>query len=191
MTENEMMEKLKATLKPKRYIHSLGVCDTAIKLAKQFEVDSDKAYLAGLLHDCAKCFEHEKQLELCRQYGIELSKITLECPAVIHAPLGAAVAKTEYGIEDEEILRSIELHTTGGCDMTKLDKIIYIADMIEPSRDYKGVDSLRKAAKEDLDKAMLMALQSTLKFNIKKGSIIHPDTIDAWNDLLITHKESD
>lgn len=190
MTEKEMTEKLKSALKPKRYIHSLGVCETAVKLAKQFEVDRDKAYLAGLLHDCAKCFEHEKQLELCRQYGIELSEITLECPAVIHAPLGAAVARSEYGIDDEEILRSIALHTTGGCDMTKLDKIIYIADMIEPSRDYKGVDSLRKAAKEDLDKAMLMALQSTLKFNIKKGSIVHPDTIDAWNDLL-THKESD
>ncbi|MDO5397276.1 MAG: bis(5'-nucleosyl)-tetraphosphatase (symmetrical) YqeK [bacterium] len=190
MTEKEMKEKLKSVLKPKRYIHSLGVCDTAVKLAKQFGVDKEKAYLAGLLHDCAKCFEHEKQLELCKEYGIELSGITLECPAVIHAPLGAAVARAEYGIDDEEILQSIALHTTGGCNMTKLDKIIYIADMIEPSRDYKGVDGLRKEAGKDLDSAMLTALQSTLKFNIKKGSIIHPDTIDAWNDLLI-HKESD
>lgn len=190
MTEKEIKEKLKVVLKPKRYDHSIGVCDTALKLAKRFCVDKEKAYIAGLLHDCAKCFETEKQIELCREYGVELSEITLKVPAVIHAPLGAAVARAEYGIEDEEILQAIAFHTTGGCNMTKLDKIIYIADMIEPSRDYKGVDSLRKEAGKDLDSAMLMALQSTLKFNIKKGSIVHPDTIEAWNDLLI-HKESD
>ena len=190
MTDKEMKARLKSILKPKRYVHSLGVCDTAVKMAKLFGVDKEKAYLAGLLHDCAKCFDNQKQTELCAQYGIELSEITIKCPAVIHAPLGAAVARAEYGIEDEDILRAISLHTTGGCDMTKLDKIIYIADMIEPSRDYKGVDELRREAKKDLDNAMFMALQSTLKFNLKKGSLIHPDTIDAWNDLLI-HKESD
>lgn len=190
MTENEMKEKLKSALKPKRYIHSIGVCDTAIKLAERFGADKEKAYIAGLLHDCAKCFDNEKQIELCSKYGIELSRITIECPAVIHAPLGAAVAKAEYGINDKEILQAIEFHTTGGCNMTKLDKIIYIADMIEPSRDYTGVDVLRKEAEKDLDNAMLMALQSTLEFNIKKRSIVHPYTIDAWNDLLI-HKESE
>lgn len=190
MTENEMKEKLKAILKPKRYIHSIGVCDTALKLAELFDVDTKKAYIAGLLHDCAKCFDNEKQIELCNEYGIKLSRITLECPAVIHAPLGAAVAKAEYGINDEEILHAIAFHTTGGCNMTRLDKIIYIADMIEPSRDYPGVDALRKEAEKDLDSAMLMALKSTLEFNIKKGSIVHPDTIDAWNDLLI-RKESE
>ena len=190
MTENEMKEKLKAALKPKRYIHSMGVCDTAHRMAARFGVDTKKAYLAGLLHDCAKCFENEKQIGLCKEYGIELSRITLECPAVIHAPLGAAIAKAEYGINDKEILQAILFHTTGGWNMTKLDKIIYIADMIEPSRDYPGVEDLRKEAEKDLDNAMLMALKSTLEFNIKKGNIVHPDTINAWNDLLIS-KESE
>lgn len=188
MTEKEMLAKLKKALKPKRYVHSLGVSSTAVKLAEKFNVDTDKARIAGMLHDCAKCIDSDEQIKLCEKYNIPLSDITLECPAVIHAPLGAAVAKAEYGIEDCEILRSIALHTTGGKNMSKLDKIIYIADMIEPSRDYKGVDDLRKIAMSNLDEAMLEALQSTLKFNIKKESLVHPDTIDAWNDLLLNNK---
>lgn len=185
MTEKEMLARLKKELKPKRYVHSLGVSNTALKLAERFGVDKDKARIAGLLHDCAKCINTDEQIEMCGKFNIPLSAITLECSAVIHAPLGAAVAKAEYGIEDEEILNAIALHTTGGSNMSKLDKIIYIADMIEPSREYKGVEDLRRIAMNDLDKAMLEALQSTLKFNIKKGSLLHPDTIDAWNDLLL------
>lgn len=190
MTEKEMKERLKAALKPKRYQHCMGVCSEAVRMAKLFGADREKARIAALLHDCAKCIEHKEQLKLCEKYGIELDEITLKCPAVIHAPLGAAIAKAEYEIEDEEILRAVALHTTGGADMTTLDKIIYIADMIEPSRDYKGVDELRSLTRKDLDDAMFEALQSTLKFNLKKGAVIHPDTISAWNSLLL-HKESD
>lgn len=187
MTEKEIKERLKAALKPKRYQHSMGVCSEAVKMAKLFGVDRDKARVAALLHDCAKCIEGKEQIKLCKKYGIELDEITLSCPAVIHAPLGAAIAKAQYEIEDEDILHAISLHTTGGKDMTDLDKIIYIADMTEPSRDYKGVDQLRATAHKDLDEAMFEALQSTLKFNLKKGTVIHPDTIAAWNSLLL-HK---
>lgn len=185
-----MKERLKKALKESRYLHSIGVCETAVEMAKLYGVDEEKAYIAGLLHDCAKCFSNEEQLRLCDEYGIELDEITLACPAIIHAPLGAAIAESEYGIKDEEILRAIRLHTTGGERMTKLDKIIYIADMIEPHRDYEGVDRLRKLAYGNLDKAMLASLQSTLKFNVQKGATIHPDTLSAWNSLLL-HKESE
>lgn len=185
-----MKEKLRKVLKESRYLHSLGVSETAVKMAKLYGVDEEKAYLAGLLHDCAKCFDSETQTAMCKQYGIELDEITLACPAVIHAPLGAAVAKAEYGIEDEEILSAIRLHTTGGAKMTRLDKIIYIADMVEPTRAYNGVDELREIAFKDLDEAMFKALQSTLRFNIQKGTAIHPDTLSAWNSLLL-HKESE
>lgn len=185
-----MKNKLKSVLKESRYLHSIGVCETAVKMARLYGVDEEKAYIAGLLHDCAKCFSNEEQIKMCRDYGIELDEITLACPAVIHAPLGAAVARAEYGIEDEEILRSIRLHTTGGKNMTRLDKIIYIADMIEPTRDYSGVDELREIAFKNLDEAMKKSLQSTLRFNIQKGTVIHPDTLSAWNSLLL-YEESE
>ncbi len=185
-----MKDKLKKALNPNRYIHSIGVCETAVKMAKIYGVDEEKAYIAGLLHDCAKCFDNEVQIKMCRDYGMVLDEITLACPAVIHAPLGAAVARAEYGVTDEEILRAIRLHTTGGTNMTKLDKIIYIADMTEPSRAYNGVDELREISLINLDEAMKKSLQSTLRFNIQKGTVIHPDTLSAWNSLLL-HKESD
>jgi len=185
MTIEQMKERLQGTLKPKRYIHSLGVCDTAVRLAKLYGADEEKAYLAGLLHDCAKCFDNETQTEMCRKYGVELTEDDILCPPVIHAPLGAAVARAEYGIEDKEILRAIALHTTGGKDMTALDKIIYISDMIEPSREYPGVEELRRAAENGLDSAILLSLRRTLEFNLAKNKIIHPDTITAWNSLII------
>lgn len=185
-----MKDKLRKSLKESRYIHSIGVCETAVEMAKIYGVDEKKAYVAGLLHDCAKCFDYETQIQMCREFGIVLDEITLACPAVIHAPLGAAMAKAEYGIEDEEILRAIRLHTTGGTNMTKLDKIIYIADMIEPSRRFDGVDELRGMSLLNLDTAMENSLRSTLNFNIQKGTVIHPDTLSAWNNLLL-HKESD
>ena len=187
MTVGQMKEMLRGTLNPKRYIHSLGVCDTAVRLARLYGADEEKAYLAGLLHDCAKCYDGEGQRAVCEKYGVHLTEDDILCPPVIHAPLGAAVARAEYGIEDEEILRAIALHTTGGRDMTVLDKIIYISDMTEPSRDYPGVEELRSAAENGLDRAMLLSLRRTLEFNLAKNKIIHPDTITAYNSVLKDH----
>lgn len=179
-----MKEKLKRTLSEKRYKHSLGVCDEAVKLAQKYGADKDKAYLAGLLHDCAKGYDINKQIELCGEYRIALDKITLVCTPVIHAPLGAAVANDEYGIDDEEILEAIRCHTVAKENMSILDKIIYVADMIEPMRDFPGVDEIRKAAYEDIDKAFIMGLKQSIVFNAEKNKIIHPDTISAWNYML-------
>ncbi len=181
---NRMKDKLKKTLSEKRYKHSLGVCDEAVKLAKLYGADEEKAYLAGLLHDCAKGYDADKQIELCTKYGVELDEITLSCKAVIHAPLGAAVAKDKYGIDDKEILEAIRCHTVAKANMSLLDKIIYIADMIEPMRDFPGVDKLRKAAYEDIDKAFIIGLKQSIVFNAEKNKIIHPDTISAWNYML-------
>ena len=99
----EIKEKLKKTLPEKRYIHSLGVADEAKRLAEVYGCDADKAYLAGLLHDCAKGYTQEEQFRLCSEYGVKLDKISKKCPAVIHAPLGAEVARREYKIDDDEI----------------------------------------------------------------------------------------
>lgn len=184
-----MKEKLKKALSEKRYKHCLGVCDEAVKMAERFGADKEKAYLAGLLHDCAKGYTNDEQIELCGRYGVELDDITFACKPVIHAPLGAAIAKNEYGIDDEEILEAIRCHTVAKENMSLLDKIIYIADMIEPMRDFPGVDKLRKTAYDDIDKAVIMGLKKSIVFNAEKNKIIHPNTISAWNDMLRDSKQ--
>lgn len=169
----------------KRLIHSFGVRDVAAKLAKQHGFDMEKAVVAGLLHDCAKGFSEEEQLRLCEEYGIKLDEVTLACPAVIHAPLGAEVARREFGICDEEVLDAIRYHTVARAGMTPLEKIVYLADMIEPLRIFDGVNELRRAAYSDLDRAFLDALNKSISFNLEKNSVIHPDTLNARNDMLI------
>lgn len=181
-----MKEKLKKTLSEKRYAHCMGVCDEAVKIARKYGEDEEKAYIAALLHDCAKGFDIDTQIKLCNEYGIELDDITLKCPAVIHAPLGAVIAQKEYGIDDAEILVAIRVHTVGKENMSLLDKIIYIADMIEPNRSYDGVEELRKTAYEDIDTAFTAGLKQSIVFNAKRNKIIHPDTIIAWNYILGT-----
>lgn len=180
-----MKNKLREMLPPKRYKHSMGVCAEAVKMAKLYGEDTEKAYIAGLLHDCAKCFSENEQIRLCGEYGIELDKVTLACPAVIHAPLGAETAKREFGIGDEEILNAIRFHTVARAGMTKLEKIVYIADMTEPMRDFNGVDKIRALAYENLDDAFLEALNQSMGFNLKKNTVIHPDTLRARNDILM------
>lgn len=184
----KLEEKLKNSIPPKRYKHVMGVCEEAVKLAHQYGADETKAYTAALLHDCAKGYTQEEQFRLCSEYGVKLDKISKKCPAVIHAPLGAEVARREYKIDDEEILGAIAWHTVGKARMTLLEKIIYIADMIEPSRDFKGVKKLRKKSYEDIDEAVLMCIAQGLKFNIKKGAVIHPKTLETWNYLQINKK---
>lgn len=189
MDEKEMRKKLASALKKKRYKHSLGVCKEAVRMAKLFGADEKKAYTAGLLHDCAKCFDRETQFKICEKYGVKTDRMTDLCPAVLHAPAGAALAKNEYGIDDEEILDAIRCHTTGRADMTLLDKIVYVADMTEPGRDYDGVEKLRELSAKDIDAAFIEALRQTLTFNIEKQAIVHPDTLAAWNWVLAESKK--
>ncbi len=183
-TDNQIKETLKSLLSPKRYQHTLGVCETALELATIYGVDTKKAYLAALLHDCAKYMSIEEQLKKCGQLGVVLDSESLLCAPVIHAPLGAQIAKDEYGIDDEEVLNAIKYHTVARVGMSKLEKIIYIADMTEESRDYHEVDMLRKISKTDLDKAMAKCIGECIIFNIKKGKTIHPNSIKCYNELI-------
>ena len=189
MDEKEMKKKLARALKKKRYKHSIGVSREALSMARLFGADEKKAYIAGLLHDCAKCFDKEEQLEICRKYDVSVDKMIEYCPAVLHAPAGAALAEHEYGISDPEILDAIRYHTTACGNMSLLDKIIYVADMTEPGRKYDGVELLRALSAKDMDAAYREALRQTLTFNIEKGAIVHPNTLDAWNALLIEDKD--
>lgn len=178
------MEK---TLEPKRFEHTLGVAYTAATLAMVHGEDVDKALLAGMLHDCAKCMSHQKQLALCEKEHIVLTQIEREHNSpLIHAKVGSLLAKKKYGVKDKDILNAICYHTTGRPDMSRLEKIIYIADYIEPSRSagHKAVDEsareyaknlaiVRKLAYQDLDRALCQILGDTLAYLEKKGGQIN------------------
>lgn len=185
MKTEYIKSKLEEILNPRRLEHSMGVCDEAVRLADIYGENKEKAYIAALLHDCAKGFDISEQIRLCGEYGIKLDAVTLACPAVIHAPLGAETARRKFGIEDTDILRAIRRHTVACAGMTRLDKIIYTADMTEPLRNYRGVEKIRALAYRDLDEAFLEALNQSIRFNLEKNTIIHPDTLNARNDILM------
>lgn len=185
MNKKEMQSKLRSALKKRRYEHSMGVCTESVRMAELFGADKDKAYIAGLLHDCAKCLSPEQEKEACKKYGYVPDLMTRVCHPVLHAPLGAVVAEHEYGVTDKEILDAIRYHTVARAGMTLLDKIVYVADMTEPGREYEGADRLRSLAHKDINEAFRAALSQSLMHNIKKGSIIHPSSLDAWNSIII------
>lgn len=182
---------VRSMLSEKRYNHSIGVADTAKKLAKLLGADEEKAYTAGLLHDCAKEIEPETALKRLKAYGITVDEVSLSSPALLHGPLGACIAQIEFGISDPEIFDAIWFHTTGKAAMNTLTKIIYIADYIEPSREFESVDKLRELAfSGKLDEAIVKAAGRTIQYSIEKGRTIHPDTVHARNYILINqHNE--
>ena len=168
--------------------HPGSTMKEAVKLAEKYGADTEKAYTAGILHDCAKGYDTDEQIKLCQKYGVVLDDITLACKPVIHAPLGAKIAKAEYGVNDKDVLDAIMCHTVAKENMSLLDKIIYIADMIEPMRDFVGVEELRKAAYENIDMAFILGLKQSIVFNAQKNKIIHPNTLSAWNYMLMNGK---
>jgi len=181
----EMKEVLSKRLKEKRYKHSLSVAVTAGKLAKRYGICVEKAEIAGLLHDCAREFTVNEMLEQANKRHIIFSEIERHVPILLHAAIGADMLEASYGIKDPDIKQAIRFHTVGGAGMSTLDKIIYLADMIEPGRDFLELASLRRLAEENLDKAMLLAFNQSMQFVLKKNSFIHPDTVIARNEILL------
>lgn len=165
----KLRKKVKDVMTKSRYEHTLGVEFTAASLAMRYEVDIEKAELAGLLHDCAKCIDSEDTLDDCKKYNIELTDVEKRNPFLIHSKLGAVHAKKLYGVDDEDIISAIRFHTTGKPDMTMLEKIIFIADYIEPGRDKApNLKEIRKMSFVDIDEAMYMILKDTLDY-LDKG----------------------
>ena len=177
----EFQKELKKELKPSRYEHSLGVADTAEALANAYGYPTHLAYVAGLLHDCAKYMSNEKLLSYAKKHEIEMTEGDSKAPHLLHAPIGAYIAKHTYGVKDEQILHAISVHTTGCPAMSILDKIIFVADYIEPHRDKAPrLDELRKLSYEDLDKAILWILEDTINY-IKSGeSYIDKRTFETY-----------
>lgn len=178
----EIQNKLLNDIGKKRFEHSLRVAETAKKLAEIYDVDVKKAYLAGLIHDCAK-YNEEAYI---KKYNIDFSIYPVSSikDPVLHSFLGAEVAKKVYNIYDGDVLKAIEYHTTGRPDMSDLEKIIFIADAIEPARDFEGIEKIRKLAFENLNKAMLNLLDSNIIFLIGKKALINPLSFEARNYLI-------
>ena len=167
---------------PGRAAHVFGCEKTAVKLARCWGIDEEKARFAALLHDITKQYSHVEQLKIVKKYDILIAKDFDRFPALAHAVTGAAVARAEYGA-DEEIANAIRYHTTGRPGMSKLEKILYLADYIEPTRDFKGLEETRELAYRDLDAAVLRATAECLIYNLKKARPIHPVTIEAYNEM--------
>ena len=165
-------------LKHRRIPHVLGTEQEAIRLAERYGADVEKARAAALLHDCTKKLDMPAQLALCEQYGIELDELEQKALKLLHSKTGAAIARDVFGVDDD-IYSAIWYHTTGHAHMTKLEKIIYLADYIEPSRDFPGVDTLRKVCYEDLDKGLLLGLEMTIEEMTAMGNPVHRATVEA------------
>lgn len=185
MDYTKILEWLKNNLNEKRYIHTLGTADCAKELAKQFKLNQDKAYLAGLLHDCAKCFPNEELLDIIHKH-LDVEECEMLNYKTLHAPVSAYIAETEFKITDKEILSAIRWHTLGKLDMTDFEKIVFIADKIEPNtRDEEYSAKIRDLLSEEngLNKALLKCYKETIKSLVKRDLKICLLTIKIYNKL--------
>lgn len=181
MEINEIRKQLKKELDKGRYEHTKGVMYTAASLAMAYEYSIPDAMLAGLLHDCAKCIPNDEKIKLCEKNHIVISDVEYKSPYLLHAKLGAFLAESVYGVTNPEILHAIKVHTTGEPSMSLLDKIIYIADYIEPGRDKApNLTEVRKLAFHNLDACMARILDDTLKYNKGRGNSIDQTTQVAY-----------
>lgn len=173
MTREKMISRLKTKINEKRFIHSIGVEYTAACLAFCYGEDVEKARIAGLLHDCAKGLSTKEKLEKARKHGLLVNKYEEKNPDMLHAKLGAYYARYKYDVTDKNILSAIEFHTTGKPGMNMLEKIIFVADYIEPNRKpLEDIDIIRKEAFTDIDKSIVHILDKTLSYLEKKGEDI-------------------
>ena len=191
----QMCDTLKPRMSHSRYIHTLGVAYTAAALAMNYHYDNvDRAMLAGLMHDCAKGLSDDEKISMCLDAGVMISDAEYRNPGLLHAKAGAVIAEEEYWIHDEEILNAIRSHTTGYPNMSMLQKIIFIADFIEPNRDdvIPYIDRIQELAFKDMDKCVLEILERTLKHLEKKGREIDPITqyTRDWYKKLIDERDA-
>lgn len=190
MKLEDIKKELKQVLSEKRFRHSGGVAASAKALALRYGGDPDQAELAGWVHDCAKEMKLEKMQQLVKEKGFAIDAYMMSSRALLHGPAGSAYAELHFGIHDPEILNAVFYHTTGNTHMTQLEKIIFLADYIEPSRDFPGVDTLRKAAKQGLDQAVLLAYDSTIRHLLDDHEYIYELTFQGRNALLLSMQET-
>lgn len=176
-----IIKDLEKNLDSKRFGHTMGVAHTAACLAMRYDYDMNRAYLAGLLHDCAKCMTHEQRMNYCLTNEISVTEFEKENPALLHAKVGADMCKRKYGIEDEEVYNAVLYHTTGHPNMSLLDKFIYIADYMEPNRnEAPNLATVRKLAFVDIDEALYTILESSVEYLRQSDKVIDPMTLETY-----------
>ncbi len=184
----KLKKSLKKVLDLKRYEHTLGVAYTATSLAMCYGANMKQAEIAGLLHDCAKSIDNDKKLSLCEKFNIQINEVERKNPFLLHAKLGSFYAMKKYGIRDKEIINAILNHTTGRPEMSLIEKIIFVADYIEPNRKQApNLSQIRKLAFHNLDHALLIILEDTLKYLNATETDIDPmtqKTFEYYNTVL-------
>ncbi|ABK87141.1 hydrolase, HAD superfamily [Bacillus thuringiensis str. Al Hakam] len=183
MNREEALHIVKQQMHEKRYIHTIGVMETAIELAKLYGVDEKKAEVAAIFHDYAKCRAISEMEEIIKSEDLPKDLLCYN-KELWHAPVGAYLVEKEVGITDPEILQAITYHTSGHEKMTMLDKVIYVADYIEPGRKFPGVEEARKLAYADINQALLFALKRTIQFLMEKNQTIYPLTFQTYNAVI-------
>ncbi|MCH5249642.1 MAG: bis(5'-nucleosyl)-tetraphosphatase (symmetrical) YqeK [Lachnospiraceae bacterium] len=186
----KLRKAMEKELNHKRYEHTLSVAYTAANLAMVHNSDTNSALIGGMLHDCAKCISDNKLIAICEKHSLNISEVEMNNPsALLHAKVGAVLANDKYGINDEDILNAIKYHTTGRPNMSKLEKILYIADYIEPGRKHApNLKQIRAMAYQDLDKTLLKILEDTLVYLTSSDGQIDPmtkKTYDYYKNLNI------
>ena len=185
INKDKILQWLKENLSEKRYFHTMGTAQCAKELAQKFKQNEEKAYLAGLLHDCAKCFDNDKLLKIIKE-NLNIEECELLNHKTLHAPVSAFIAEKEFGIDDKEVLSAVRWHTLGKISMSDFEKIIFLADKIEPNtRDLEYREKLLALLDEEngLNRALLECYKSTIKSLIKRDLKICPITIDIYNNL--------
>ena len=182
---DEYKQLLKSRLNEKRYIHSLAVADEAKRLAALYGADQCKAYLAGLLHDITKNASMSEHFLIFDTYGIKLNAVEKSAEKLWHAMSGAAYVKHYLGIDDDDIIGAIRYHTTAKAGMDTLQTVLYLADFTSSDRDYDDVDVMRDLVDKSADRALSYALSYTINELLGKGAPIHPDTVSAYNEVVL------
>lgn len=179
-----LVRALGQRLEKGRLDHSLRVSETSRILAVRWGVDPERAALAGLVHDYARDLPTSQMLVLASQFGVPVDEVEVSHPVLLHGPVGACLVKKELGVTEEGVLAAIRLHTTGGPSMTPLEKVLYVADYIEPGRDLPHIDWARRASMHDLDVAVLVAMRGSMEYLLTIGRQLHRRSVEGWNWLV-------
>ena len=181
MNTDEIKNMIRTMLSPKRYAHSIQVMEASRALAEKYGEDVEKAELAGLIHDCAKDMNKSATFALCKKYDIIIDNIMQRQPEILHGIVGSFLARDLFGVDCPRVLAAVADHTMGRENMDKLSCIVFIADYIEAGRTFPGVEEIRKAAESSLEEAVVAGIDNTVEHVLKKGGLLHPQTVLTRN----------
>lgn len=185
---NEYLGILRKAVDSRRYNHSLGVEKTALELAHRFGVEERTAQTAAIFHDLAKCLTDDQLLTIAQENNLPLNEVTIKEPRLLHGPVSALFMERDYGITDSDILNAVRYHTTGRRNMTRLEMIIYVSDIIEPNRKFDGIEELREMSKKSLSGTTFLGVQREISNLLERGFRIEPNSVEAYNYLLDQRK---